>query len=109
MRSAVGRRRFGATTICLVVVACVIGLCSQSEAQGIILPKDAKPLPLPSVDRSLPDLIADGYEVVSLNEGLGGSAILIRKASSVVLCTLGSYGTPTDPKVFTRCQSLSGG
>ncbi len=80
-----------------------------SSAQEIKLPPDAKPLPLTTVARSVPELIADGYEVVSLNEGLGGSAILMRKASSVILCTLGSYGSPAEPKVFTRCQRLSNG
>ena len=93
----------------MVVLVCATAASSPSWGQADKLPPDAKPLPLTTVARSVPDLIADGYEVVSLNEGLGGSAILMRKASSVILCTLGSYGTPTEPKVFTRCQRLSNG
>lgn len=80
-----------------------------APAQDVPLPEGAHPLPFVAVDRSLPDLLDDGFEIVSMNEGLGGSGFLLRKDRTWVMCTINPYGPADSPKLSTICQRLGRG
>ena len=61
-------------------------------------------VPFVLVGRSLPDLLSDGFDIVSMNEGVTGAGILLRKGHAYILCTIGSGAK--EMQLYTICQRI---
>ena len=94
------------------LAAAALGLAvsaSAAIAQDIPsqMPQDGQAMPSVVLNRSMADLLAAGYEIVSFSAGLAGLGYLLRHEHAWVICTVGLYGETKALKSYSRCEQLS--
>ncbi|MGI4794022.1 MAG: hypothetical protein ACRYG8_08060 [Janthinobacterium lividum] len=90
-----------------IALASLITPAAAADTNSI--PPGAYHLPTTPVNRSLPDLLTDGYDIVNLTDGLGGAVLLLKRQKSWLLCTLGAAEDGAAAGYYTKCEALSHG
>lgn len=67
----------------------------------------ARPTKVEPMDRSMAQLLDEGYEITAMNAGLAGFGFVLRREKQWVLCTMGMIGEPPHAQPTSDCGKLN--